>query len=160
MNTEDFDSQSESRRLFALAFRTPKTTATSAPTTAEPLPFLRRHLLPFLPALPRSPVVRSMTAKAAKEHPAQDQEPERLPETDVRPAKQRRQQPVPQTHYDLPANRQKSRKRQRCRKENPLIPFHPFICHTTLISSQTHRVSSAAARADAAPHTACAKAAC
>ena len=45
-----------------------------------------------------------MASKSAEEDPAQRQKSKRLPEGDLAPAEERRQQPIPQLPHDLAAD--------------------------------------------------------
>src|SRR5713226_2452221 len=81
-----------------------KAGATRAPTLAELLALLGGHALPALVhALFDSPphigARRAMAGPSAKEDAAQRQQSQRLPEGDLAPAEERRQQPIPQVQH-------------------------------------------------------------
>src|SRR5260370_20718424 len=143
--------------LFGLAGWRCKAGATRAPTLPELLAVLGGHALPALVhALFDSPpnigARRAMAAPSAKEDAAQRQKSQRLPEGDLAPAKERRQQPLPQIHHQFAADGDKYRDRQDRQRSNE----NPFSFHVVfLISSQIRRECFAIVRADAAPHSVC-----
>src|SRR5229473_4955359 len=85
-----------------------KAAATRAPTLAELLALLGRHPLPALGhALVNSLIyspphigARAMTTTtpASEQNPAESKQSDSLPEGNLPPSEQRRQQPVPETH--------------------------------------------------------------
>src|SRR5580692_7681444 len=87
-----------------------KAAATGAPTPAELLSLLGRHLLPALvhTLVYSSPHIgataMTATTPASEQNPAESQQSDSLPEGDLPPSEQRRQQPVPQMHNELAAN--------------------------------------------------------
>jgi len=101
----------QSGRFFGFAGRRFKTAATAAPTLAEFLALLWRHLLPALvePPLDFVAAIIPMTAKASEEYPAENQQTEGLPEVDLMQPKERRQQPVPQMHHHFTENSDENR---------------------------------------------------
>src|SRR5437867_296280 len=117
----------------------------------ESLPLLRGHLLAALghalfQATPEIGATWTVKSKSAEEDPAQRQEPKRLPEGDLAPTEERRQQPVPQLkhyfaadgdEYQDPQNRQRSNENQ--------SPSHL----QSLTFSSIRRKCFAIARADA-----------
>src|SRR6266403_604948 len=93
-----------------------KARATRAPTLAGLLALLGCHLPPALVhSLPNtlvdsSPNIgarRAMTAPSAEEDAAQRQKSQGLPEGDLAPAKERRQQPIPQVQHQFAAEEDK-----------------------------------------------------
>ena len=67
--------------------------------------FLGCHALPALGhATAEIGAMRTVAPKSAEEDPAQRQKSKRLPEGDLAPAEERRQQPVPQLHDDFAAD--------------------------------------------------------
>ena len=70
-----------------------------------------------------------MTAPAAEEDAAQRQKSQGLPEGDLAPAEQRRQQPIPQAQDYFAADEDKQDHRQdgQRSKENP------FLCHVEFL---------------------------
>src|SRR5580693_7599056 len=86
-----------------------KAAATIAPTLAELLALLGRHPLPALVhALSDSPphtgALRATATNASEQNPAERQQSESLPEGNLPPSEQRRQQPVPKMHHQFAAN--------------------------------------------------------
>jgi hypothetical protein len=67
----------------------------------ESFPFLRRHGLPALRHSTAKTGTRGTVApKSAEQDPAQRENPKRLPEGNLAPAEDRRQQPIPKLpHY-------------------------------------------------------------
>ena len=67
----------------------------------ESFPLFRRHVLAALfHATAETGATGSVPSKSAEEDPAQRQKSKRLPEGDLAPAEERRQQPIPQVqHY-------------------------------------------------------------
>jgi hypothetical protein len=64
---------------------------------------------------------------ASEEYPAQRQNSDRLPERKLSPAKEQRQQPVPQMHHDFAADEDKerySRNRRRSYPQQSLFAAH------------------------------------
>src|SRR2546422_936074 len=104
--------------------------ATCAPALPRSFPLLRGHLLPTLGHAVRHALFHAtadtgatgtVPAKSADEDPAKQQESQRLPEGDLAPTEERRQQPVPQVqHYfaadgdkeQHPQNRQRTDENQ------------------------------------------------
>src|SRR5712691_6447732 len=84
----------------------------------ESFPLFRRHVLAALfHATAEIRATGTVRSKAAEEDAAQHQDPKRLPEGDLAPAEERRQQPIPQLQHDFatdgdkdedPENRQRS----------------------------------------------------
>src|SRR5512146_2548209 len=76
-----------------------------APALPQPFPLLRGHAVP---ALGHADSVIGATgaveSKSAEEDPAQQQQPQRLPEADLAPPEERRQQPIPQVQHDFAAD--------------------------------------------------------
>jgi hypothetical protein len=64
------------------------------------LPALTHAAAKIRTAVPAYPV----SSKSAKQDSAESQQPKRLPEADLAPPEKRRQQPVPQSHYQLAAD--------------------------------------------------------
>jgi hypothetical protein len=60
---------------------------------------------------------------AAKEYPAQRQNSNGLPEGKLSPAKKRRQQPIPQTHYYFAADKDEERYAKKRQRRNPKQSF-------------------------------------
>src|ERR1035437_1390946 len=65
----------------------------------------------------------TVASKSAEEDPAQRQNPKALPEGNLAPAEDRRQQPIPQLHHYFAAEGDKQKKRQNRQRsqENPLF---------------------------------------
>ena len=92
--------------------------ATSAHALPESFPLFRSHVLPALGhAAAEIRTMETVASKSAEEDSAQRQNSNRLPEGNLTPAKERRQQPIPQLqHYfaadgdkcQHPQNRQRS----------------------------------------------------
>src|SRR5713226_7451062 len=115
-----------------------KASATRAPTLAELFALLGRHLLPALVhPLPNTLIDspsdigarKAMGTPASEEDPAQRQKSQRLPERDLPPAEERRQQPIPQVQHDFAADGDKYRDRQdrQRSKDNPFLSHVQFL---------------------------------
>src|SRR5229473_854938 len=109
----------------ALACRRPE-----APTFAHALPesfsLFRCHVLAALfHATSEIGATGTVPSMSAEKDPAQRQKSKRLPEGDLAPADERRQQPIPQAHHDFAAEDDKCEHRQNRQwsKENP-FPSH------------------------------------
>jgi hypothetical protein len=72
----------------------------------------------------------AMTTKPSEQNPAENQQSESLPEGNLPPSEQSRQQPVPQMEHQFAANHYESHDRYWCGHKNP-FPSH--VC--VLISS-------------------------
>src|SRR5260370_36865620 len=97
--------------LLGLAGWRCKAGATRAPTLAELVALFGRHALPpFVHSLPDALIDspphmgarRAMAAPSAEEDAAQRQKSQRLPESDLAPAEERRQQPIPKWPHCFP----------------------------------------------------------
>ena len=71
-----------------------------------------------------------MTTPSAEEDAAQRQKSKRLPEGDLAPAEERRQQPVPQMHHQFAADEDKNRDRQDRQWSHP----NPFLIHVEFLT--------------------------
>lgn len=94
-------------------------------------------------------------SKATKQDPAQEKQPQPLPESDVPPSKKSRKQPIPELH-DYFATDENERRDSERNQEKPSSPLHIDF----LISRKTRHECSATAPADAVQRIACAIAAC
>jgi hypothetical protein len=56
--------------------------------------------------------MKATTTEASEQNPAESQQSDSLPEGDLPPSEQRRQQPIPQMHHYFAANRNESHHRQ------------------------------------------------
>jgi hypothetical protein len=70
-----------------------------------------------------------VASQAAEEDPAQRQKSKRLPEGNLAPAEERRQQPIPQKHYDSAADSHEEKKTQQSYRgqENPSLSHLGFL---------------------------------
>jgi hypothetical protein len=94
--------------------------AAAAPyTLTKLLTFLGSHVGPAPGHTAAVGAVKAAPTHAAEEDPAQRQKPNRLPESEQAPAKERRQQPVPKLHYDFAADGDKQRHPYNRRRYNP-----------------------------------------
>ena len=97
-----------------------------------------------------------MTTPSAEEDAAQRQKSKGLPEGDLAPAEQRRQQPIPKVQHYFAANGNKYRDRQNRQRGNE----NPFLSHVQfLMLSYIRRKHFAIVRGDEASRSACARAA-
>src|SRR4030095_5406536 len=108
---------------------------------SESLPLLRSHLVPALADALGDPVrhaighamadtgpVRTVESHSTEENPAQRQQSKRLPEGDLAPAKERRQQPVPQEPHDRATDRGEDQNRQDSyRRQDDQFPFRDHV---------------------------------
>src|SRR6266699_397745 len=77
----------------------------TAEALAELLALLRRHPLPaFGHSPPKIGAMKATTANASEQNPAENQQSDSLPEGNLPPSEQHRQQPVPQMHHQFAAN--------------------------------------------------------
>src|SRR3984885_12684593 len=108
-----------------LALTTPRPEPTPSPhTLPEFLTLLRSHPPPALAHAPaKARTAKPASANAPEQDPAQRQNPNRLPEGDHAPPKQRRQQPVPQIHHQLAAQEDKERNPHNCRRSHEIPSF-------------------------------------
>src|SRR5690349_19850665 len=82
--------------------------AASPKTVAELFPFLRRHVVPALGhPPPKIGAMKTTASNAPEQNPAESQQSDSLPESDLPPSEQRRQQPIPQVHHDFAADEDK-----------------------------------------------------
>src|ERR1700676_4375084 len=78
--------------------------ATSTHAFAESFALLRGHVLPALGHAPSGfGAMETSASKSAEEDPAERQNSKRLPEGNLAPAEERRQQPIPQLQHDFAA---------------------------------------------------------
>src|SRR5438552_2162608 len=153
----------DSRRRLGL--RRLEWAAASPQALAELLALLGCHFLPALVhALPNTLVYssphigarRAMTTPSAEEDAAQRQKSKGLPEGDLAPAEQRRQQPIPKVQHYFAANGNKYRDRQNRQRGNE----NPFLSHVQfLMLSYIRRKHFAIVRGYDASRSACARAA-
>src|SRR6266542_2208625 len=79
----------------------------------ELFPLRRGHVVPALGhATTELGAIATVASKSAEEDPAQRQHSKRLPEGNLAPAEERRQQPIPQLPHDFAADRDKQQHRQ------------------------------------------------
>src|SRR6266566_8053026 len=100
--------------------------ATSAHALPESFPLLRGHVLPALGhATAEVGAMETVASKSAEEDTAQRQNSNRLPEGDLAPAEERRQQPIPQLQHYFAADGDKNQNPQNRQRsqENP-SPSH------------------------------------
>src|SRR5713226_41099 len=105
---------------------------TFAHALAESFPLLRSHVLTALGhalgyATADIGATRTVPSKSAEEDPAQHQNPKRLPEGDLAPAEERRQQPIPQLQHYFAADgdkQQDPQNRQRSNQNQFQCPSH------------------------------------
>jgi hypothetical protein len=116
-------------------------TATSAPALPEPFAFLRRHLLPSLGhalfhATPKIGAVRATRThtKVSEQNPAESEQSESLPESNLPPSEHRRQVPVPQVHHDFTADRDKERYSQHRQRRYPDQSFFSAHLQSLILS--------------------------
>jgi hypothetical protein len=93
---------------------------------AEPLALLGCHALPALGHAPPKTGAKAAAAKTAEQDPAESQQSQSLPEADLGPAEQTRQEPVPQAQHDFAANRDEGHDRQRGQNKDP-FPSHVVL---------------------------------
>ena len=149
--------------------------AARAPTLAELFALLGRHLHPTLiHALAHSPAhigARAAATPASEENPAESQQSESLPESNLMPSEERRSQPV-QGHHQFATDPDEKRDREyRCwdDKKPFLSVIHIVLPYFLLpllrivflfISWQIRRKCFAIVRVDVAPRSVCARAVC
>src|SRR5262249_33442872 len=112
-------------RLLRLAGRA------EAPPLAHPLPellpLLRGHVLAtLLHAAADSRAEGAASPTPAEQAPAKHQKPQRLPERDLGPAEERRQQPVPQMLHDFTAEGDEYRDAQDGQRSDPDQILHSW----------------------------------
>ena len=78
--------------------------------------------------------VRATTTQASEQNPAESQQSESLPEGNLPPSEQRRQQPVPQMHHHFAANPDEKRDPQRGQQSNPDPFLFLMLCSSFLRS--------------------------
>src|SRR6266852_299958 len=103
----------------------------------ELFPLFRRHVLAALfHATADIGATGTVKSKSAEEDPAQRQKSKRLPEGDLVPAEERRQQPIPQVQYYFaadgdkyqnPQNRQRSNENQSLQSPTHVQLLHAFV---------------------------------
>ena len=71
---------------------------------ADPFPLFWRHVPAALFDVAETGVTGTVPSKSAEEESAQGQKSKRLPEADLAPAEERRQQPIPQVQHDFAAD--------------------------------------------------------
>ena len=101
----------------------------------ETFPLFRRHVLAALfHATAETGTTGTVRSKSAEEDPAQRQNPQRLPEGDLAPAEEWRQQPIPQVQHLFAADGDKYRDRQNRQRgnENQSLPFSIHVQFLTL----------------------------
>src|SRR5580704_6618543 len=104
----------------------------AAPTFAHPLPksfpVLGGHVFTasFHAATEIGATV-TVPSQSAKEHAAQHQDSQRLPEGNLSPSKERRQQPIPKVQHDFAANGDKCQHPQNRQRSNE--NHFPFSIH-------------------------------
>src|SRR5579862_8408656 len=76
---------------------------------------------------------RSAVAESSEQDSAQGQQPQSLPEAKRSPAKQRRQQPIPQVHHHFAADKEKQRDSNNCERNDP-VPFSSHVLFLTFDS--------------------------
>jgi hypothetical protein len=76
-----------------------------------------------------------MTTKVSEENPAEYQQSESLPEGNLLPSEEHRQQPIPQMHHHFAANPDENRDRQRGYKKDPFISLDPRVFHVAFLIS-------------------------
>jgi hypothetical protein len=72
--------------------------------------------------------MKATTAKASEQNPAESQQSDSLPERNLPPSEQRRQQPVPQMQHHFAANRDENHDHQWGQK-------NPFLSHVVFLIS-------------------------
>src|ERR1039458_9484534 len=136
MNVRPSRANPPSGRLLGFIGRRSNSTPARAHILAELLALLGRH--PF-PALGHWPppfgAIMAVTTKASEEHPAENQQSESLPEGNLPPSEQHRQQPVPQMHDHFAANPDENRERQRGHKKDPFVSLDPIVFHVVFLIS-------------------------
>src|SRR5947209_159582 len=95
-----------------------------APTRAralpKPFPLFRGHVSATLfHATTHIGASGTAPSQSAKEDSAQRQDSKRLPEGNLAPAEERRQQPIPQVLHYFAANKDKERHPQNCQRRHP-----------------------------------------
>src|SRR5207302_9859161 len=135
--------------------------ATFAHALSQTLPLLGRHLFPPLvhttaAAAANIGAFGTVESISAEQDPAERQQSKRLPEGNLAPAEKWRQQPIPQLPYDFAADGDEEQERgdSQRRQKNP-FPSHVQF----LMPSSIRHKCVASARADAAPHSVCGRAA-
>src|SRR6266545_375482 len=131
----------------------PAESETVAYTLPEPFTLLGGHGIETL-----GPIA-TVASRSTDEDPAQCQQSQPLPERDLAPAENWRQQPVPQQLHDFAAdetNQQYRRDSDRGHEEQFASPCHVRF----LMLSSIRRKYPAAVCANAAPHNVCATGAC
>src|SRR5437899_4309345 len=102
--------------------------ATSAHALPESFPLLRGHVLPALGhalshalghATAETGATGTVESKSTEENPAQRQDPQRLPEGNLAPAEDRRQQPIPQLQHYFAADGDKQQEPQNRQRSYP-----------------------------------------
>jgi len=108
------------------------------------------HVLPaFGHAAAKIGAAGTAAPKSAEEDPAQRQNSERLPKGDMTPAKERRQQPIPQVHYQLTTDGNNQQDPQNASGAIQINFFHLGLMFSFLML----RIREIAAAADRrAPH--------
>src|ERR1700735_5225532 len=107
-----------SRRRFGVA-RFGRAGATAKSLTGF-FAFFGGHLLPPLGHSPAAVgTMRAAHTKAAEQNPAESQQADSLPEGNLAPSEQRRQQPVPQMHHECAADHDEKSDSQRGQKSDP-----------------------------------------
>jgi Nickel-dependent hydrogenase len=92
----------------------------------ESFPLFRRHMLAALfHATAETRATGVVRSQAAEEDTAQQQKSKRLPKSDLAPAEQRRQQPIPQVQHDFAADEGKEHHRHDRQRSNK----KPFLSH-------------------------------
>src|SRR6266481_3259242 len=94
-----------------------------APTCANALPesfplFRGQVLTALFRATAKIGATGTVPSMAAEQDPAQRQNSKRLPEGDLAPAEQRRQQPIPEFQHDFAAEGNKQHDPQNCQRSN------------------------------------------
>src|SRR6202162_1219729 len=94
-------------------------------------PLLRGHVLPAVRhsighSTAKIGAIGTVASKSAEEDPAQRQNSKRLPEGNLTPSEERRQQPIPQLQHYFAAEGNKQQHRQRS-QDNPFLSHFPFL---------------------------------
>src|SRR5215470_13104591 len=103
-------------------------TPAGLPPGLELFALLRRHVCAavFHAAPPFRTAIAALHPESAKQNSAEHQKAERLPESDELPAEKRRQEPVPQMHYNFTADNHECDHGQDRQRHNPdkLLSHH------------------------------------